>query len=278
MLCFSTPQTLSFQKEINSYYEMHGRNLPWRHTKNPYFIFVSEVMLQQTQVERVIVKYGEFVSLYPDFSSLARADLKDVLSVWQGMGYNRRALSLVQAARTVMTEFGGQLPANVEALTTLSGIGKTTASSICAFAFDMPVVFIETNIRRVYLHHFFAGRENVSDREIMPLVEHTLDRAYPGKWYHALMDYGAMLKKVIPNPNTRSVHYRRQPPFHGSDRQVRGSILRLLLGGSFLSFTDMAEKLPVSPERLKKILDQLIKEKLVKAQGGESNGHIYSIC
>lgn len=255
---------IAFQAVIYQYYNQYGRDLPWRRTKNPYNIFVSEIMLQQTQVERVIEKFEHFISIFPDFQSLARAELKDVLLVWQGLGYNRRALMLIRAAQTVVNEYGAELPSILEDLTKLSGLGKTTASSILAFAYNQPAVFIETNIRRVFIHHFFTGKENINDREITPFVEATLDKSNPAMWYHALMDYGSMLKKKVANPNRRSLHYQKQSPFENSDRQVRGAILQILLEKSPISYTEVAEILGVNLTRLKKILYQLNREGLVK--------------
>ena len=259
----------SFQTVIYQYYEQNGRNLPWRKTKNPYKIFISEIMLQQTQVTRVIDKYNRFISIFPNFQSLADASLKDILLAWQGLGYNRRALMLKQTARTIITEYNGEFPSRLDDLVKLSGLGKTTASSILAFAFNQPVVFIETNIRRVYIHHFFDGKENINDRDIIPLVEATLDVSNPALWYHALMDYGAMLKKKVPNPNRRSLHYQKQPPFDNSDRQIRGAILRILLEKSPISCTDIVEILGANMTRVENILFQLKKEKLVKQRKGK---------
>lgn len=260
-----TPEQVnSFRAVIYRHYNQHGRDLPWRKTKNPYNIFVSEVMLQQTQVERVIQKYTLFISIFPDFPSLARAELKDVLSVWQGLGYNRRALALVRAARTVTSDYGGNLPAKLDDLTKLSGIGKSTASSLLAFAFNKPVVFIETNIRRVFIHHYFEGKENIKDNDILPFVEATLDRSNPGMWYHALMDYGAMLKKEIPNPNIRSLHYKKQPPFKDSDRKIRGAILRILLEKSPLSYSELEEMIREPATRIRKIIHQLETDGLIQ--------------
>jgi A/G-specific adenine glycosylase len=261
-------QISAFQAVIYEYYNRHGRDLPWRKTENPYHILVSEIMLQQTQVERVIQKYGHFISVFPDFSSLAQATLQDVLRIWQGMGYNRRALALQRTADIIMTEFGGILPRDIELLKKLPGIGKTTAASTYVFAFNKPAVFIETNIRRVFIHQFFADHDNVNDREILPLVEKTLDRSHSRLWYYALMDYGAMLKKLIQNPNRKSSHYRKQPPFEGSDRQVRGEILRVLLKDSPLSTSEIGNTMRIARKRLQKTLNRLEEEGFIKEHGG----------
>ena len=264
----SFKQVSAFQTLIYGYYNQYGRDLPWRKTENPYHIFVSEIMLQQTQVERVIQKYGHFLSVFPDFPSLARSALKNVLSAWQGLGYNRRALALLRTAHVILTEYGGILPQEVDKLVKLPGIGKATAASIYVFAFNKPTVFLETNIRRVFIHRFFADHDNVNDREILPLVEKTLDRSHPRLWYYALMDYGAMLKKLIQNPNRKSSHYRKQPPFEGSDRQMRGEILRVLLKDAPLSTADIANTICIARKRLTLTLTRLEQEGFIKEHGG----------
>ncbi|HOF96277.1 MAG TPA: A/G-specific adenine glycosylase, partial [Methanoculleus sp.] len=226
----ATPEAVRlFRALVLAHYRAHGRDLPWRQTTDPYRILVSEIMLQQTQVERVAVKYPEFIDRFPDFASLARAPQSDILLAWQGMGYNRRALALKRTAERVVDDYGGRLPADVETLATFPGIGRATAAAICAYAFNMPVAYIETNIRRVFIHFFFQDREDVRDDEILVLVEQTLDRENPREWYGALMDYGSILKKRTANPNRRSASYSRQSRFEGSDRQIRGRLLALVL-------------------------------------------------
>jgi A/G-specific adenine glycosylase len=257
----------AFRKKIYAYYDASGRDLPWRKTRSPYRILVSEIMLQQTQVDRVIEKYGEFIKAFPAFPSLAKAPLKKLLSVWQGMGYNRRALSLRALAQQVGEKYRGTLPADPELLITLPGIGKYTAGAVSAFAFNRPVAFMDTNIRRVFIHEFFQERESIKDEEILPLLEKTLDAANPRKWYNALMDYGTMLKKEHGNPNKRSAHYTRQSPFENSNRQVRGRILKVLVKESPLSTTQIVKKTEMEPERVKINLVQLVGEGFIKKKG-----------
>lgn len=257
----------SFRQKIYRYYRAHGRALPWRTTRDPYQILISEVMLQQTQVDRVIQKYKEFIAAFPDFKTLAAAPLRNVLQVWQGMGYNRRALYLKKIAEEVAEKFNNRLPGTVEALTGLPGIGKNTACSIAAFAFNKPVVFIETNIRSVFIHLFFSDRADVHDREILPLVEKTLDAENPRKWYSALMDYGVMLKKTYPNPSRKSVHHQKQPKFEGSNRQMRGMIIRILTDSPAITEEELIKRLPASAQNIKNNLQQLHKEGLVKKNG-----------
>jgi len=214
-------------------------------------------MLQQTQVERVQEKYPAFIASFPDFPSLAGAPLPEVLAVWQGMGYNRRAISLKKCALRVVGEYDGALPQDAEILETFPGIGRATAASICAFAFNMPVVFIETNIRRVFIHFFFGDRDGVDDSEILPVARLALYGEDPRTWYNALMDLGAALKKTTENPNRRSRHYTKQAAFEGSDRKIRGHILRLLLAEKQLTIKDLAGKCREDPARIARILDGL---------------------
>jgi len=256
-----TPDTVrAFQRLIYRFYKEHGRTFPWRRTRNPYHILVSEIMLQQTQTDRVTQKYEQFLTHFPDFPSLDEAHLREVLRVWQGLGYNRRAIALKNIASAVITEFHGNLPSCPDALVSLPGIGRATACAICAFAFNKPVVFLETNIRRVFIHHFFRGLNGIKDSKILPLVEKTLNTSNPRTWYFALMDYGAMLKKQWPNPNRKSAHYQKQSPFEGSDRQIRGMILRALTVEVSLSEREIIRRLGIDPEGVRKNLIRLQRE------------------
>jgi len=236
-------------------------------TANPYRILVSEIMLQQTQVERVSGKYREFIKAFPSFRSLAKSSLRTILIVWQGMGYNRRAVALKKIAETVTSDFRGRLPSSEDELMKLPGVGRYTASAILAFAFNKPTVFIETNIRRVFIHFFFQERDHVRDSEILPLVEKTLDRSNPREWYYALMDFGVMLKRRNENPNKRSAHYRKQSPFQGSNRQVRGMILRLLLMKPDITESEIICELKSNPEKIKENLSVLQNEGFVWRKG-----------
>lgn len=248
-----------FQKIIWNYYSTNKRDFSWRHTRDSYNILVSEVMLQQTQVSRVLLKYAQFIEEFPNFVKLSKASLKQVLSVWQGLGYNRRALYLQATAKIVMETYNGKLPTDVKTLTTLPGIGVGTAGAVRSFAFNKPEVFIETNIRRVFIHFFFSKKKNIHDKDILILVEKTLDRKNPREWYYALMDYGAMLGKIVQNPNRRSKTYIKQTKFEGSDRQIRGYILRNLLKES-MDEKEILHKSQFNSTRVKKILLCLKKE------------------
>ncbi len=263
-----TPERiLAFQELVYDYYKKHGRTLPWRKTTNSYFILVSEIMLQQTQVERVIKKYEQFISEFPDLTCLAEAPLHQVLEVWRGLGYNRRAVALKKIAQIVLDTYGGTIPADLTTLMTLPGIGKTTAAAISAFAFNEPVVFIETNVRTVFIHVFFQDKDDVKDIEIYPLVEQTLDKSNPREWYYALMDYGVILKKRHKNPSRKSAHHTKQPPFDGSNRQLRGLILNMLIENPTISESELLIKLDRNSENVRKNLVQLEKEGFFKRRG-----------
>ena len=210
------------------------RDLPWRRTHDPYAIWISEVMLQQTQTTRVDGRWQRWLERFPTVDALAAADAADVLDEWQGLGYNRRALSVLRAAQAVSAA-GGMMPAETAALEALPGIGPATAAGIRAFAFDLPGVYLETNVRTVFLHELYPNAESVPDRELVPLVRDTCPpdasdpEDDPRTWYYALLDYGAYLKRTVPNPSRRSRGHTRQSRFEGSHRQKRAELLRVLL-------------------------------------------------
>ena len=252
-----------FRSIIFHYYFGHRREFPWREGITPYRVFVSEVMLQQTQTVRVVPKFVEFTAKFKDFEALGRADFSDVLRVWKGLGYNRRARYLQEAARIVVERFDSQLPERPDLLITLPGIGPATAASICTFAFNLPLAFIETNIRTVYIHFFFRNETCVDDRQIIKLVEKTVDKEHPREWYYALMDYGVMLKRTVGNLNRISKHYSKQSRFVGSDRQLRGKILQLLLDNDTVMIDDTVRLLGENPERVNSIVSSLCSDNLV---------------
>ncbi len=266
-----------FQHIIWQHYEQFGRDLPWRRTHDPYRILVSEIMLQQTQVSRVLKKYPEFLRAFPNFSVLSRAPLLRVLKVWQGMGYNRRAIALKKIAQIVMHKYRGRLPRDPEALARMPGIGRHTAGSIAAFAFNVPAIFIETNIRRTFIHHFFPRGKSVADAEIETLAVKTLDLTRPREWYFALMDYGAHLAHTVPNANRKSAHYKTQSKFEGSNRQMRGVIIKMLITHGTMNAHQIMESMrkhgnwPTfrldSNARVIQILTALIKEGFIKKHG-----------
>lgn len=206
------------------------RDLPWRNTDDPYAILLSEVMLQQTQVSRVMGRWEEWLDVFPTPAALAVAPVPPVLELWQGMGYNRRALNLKRAAEEVVARFDGRVPSNRADLLSLPGVGPATAAGVRAFAFRQPDVYLETNVRTVFIHELFPGRDDVSDKELAPLVEATCPQGPEVReWYYALLDYGAHLKRALPNPSRRSKHHSRQSKFEGSHRQKRAYLLRRVL-------------------------------------------------
>ena len=253
-----------FKELVWSFYHQNKRTFPWRYEIDPYKIVVSEMMLQQTQTGRVVEKYNAFINRFATIHDLALATFSDVLLYWSGLGYNRRALFLHKLAQIVVEKNQGIIPADEDFLIQLPGIGKATASSICAFAFNKPVVFIETNIRAVFLHHFFPFEKDIDDKQLFPLVEQTVDHECPRDWYYALMDYGVYLKQSLPNPSRQSRHHVKQSKFQGSDRQIRGLILRALLKHKMLVFENLLVLLESSDqERIRNVIQTLVNDGLV---------------
>ncbi len=250
----------AFHNKIYSYYNTHKRNLPWRLTRDPFKIFVSELMLQQTQSTRVIPKYEAFIEEFPTVDVLAKASTQAVLVHWQGLGYNRRALSLHKSAQIIMHERKGIFPKTYDDLLQLPGIGPYTAHAIMTFAYNKPTVMIETNIRSVFIHFFFAGKDTISDSDLLPYIEKYLDINDPRKWYNALMDYGAMLKSTLPNPSKKSSTYVIQGKFIGSVRQVRGAILKEYSIHPKSSKSALLKKLPYEKNLIAVQYDKLQEE------------------
>jgi len=257
-----------FQETVWEYYRKQARQgLPWRRAEadgsfDPYKIMVSEIMLQQTQVSRVVPKFAAFLREFPTAQALASAPLAAVLIAWSGLGYNRRAKFLWQAAQAIVTQYHGRMPRTVTELKALPGIGVHTAGAILAYAYNEPVVFIETNIRTVFIHHFFADEtEPVPDAALVALVSQTLDHEYPREWYWALMDYGVHLKQTVGNVSRRSKSYTKQSAFKGSLRQIRGAVIRELASGAR---TETYLHKHVQDDRLEAVLADLIKENLIE--------------
>ncbi|WP_246153016.1 A/G-specific adenine glycosylase [Oryzomonas rubra] len=257
----------AFQKCILAYHHANPRPMPWRETRDPYCILISEIMLQQTQVERVKAKYAEFLAAFPTLADLAAAPLPEVLRVWQGLGYNRRALALKRCAEEIVDRFAGQFPTTIEELESLPGIGPYTARAVATFAFGAVEAFIETNIRTVFIHFFFHNRDKVGDREIMPLVAATLDRGDPRTWFYGLMDYGVMLKQSHPNPGRRSAHHTRQSRFEGSNRQLRSRMLRAVMEHPGITALALAKLLGAEQETVQSNLEAMQREGFLCKQG-----------
>ncbi len=250
-----------FIQTVTAHYTQQGRHdLPWRQTRDPYRIAVSEIMLQQTQVSRVVQKYEQFLTAFPTVDALANAPLIDVLRIWSGLGYNRRAKFLHQMAQEIVSL--GTFPDTYEDLRKLPGIGPYTAGAIYAFAYNQPIPVIETNIRTVYLHHFFPNKAEVSDGALLPIIERTLDNDNPRTWYWALMDYGSYLKQSGNTVHRASKHYTKQSVFKGSKRQLRGALLRALLHKS-MTAPALQKVLQIKRELLSVVLQDMVQEGLI---------------
>lgn len=264
---------------MRGHYMALGRHdLPWRSPLrklrrtetifDPYRITVSEIMLQQTQVDRVISKYKAFLKSFPTVRALAKASLAQVLASWSGLGYNRRAKFLHQMAQVVVKEHKGKFPTTIEELQKLPGIGPYTAGAIYAFAYDKAVPVIETNIRTVYIHHFFPKKTAISDKELFPIIERTIQHKNPREWYWALMDYGSYLKSTGIKNNSKSKHYTKQSKFEGSKRQIRGAIMRELLKGSKTK-AQIVKAIDKEKEKVQIVLEDLVKEGMIAKEKGK---------
>lgn len=256
-------ETDEFQRLLRQHGEELYRDMPWRSDTRPYYVLVSELMLQQTQVDRVIPKFHAFIAAFPDEQTLARASLADVLKLWQGLGYNRRAKFLHDAAKYVVDL--GDFPQDEAGLVALPGVGKNTAGAIMAYAYNQPAIFIETNVRAVYIHHFFGDHDLVDDKNIRESLEKTIDQEHPREFYWALMDYGSYLKKQGIKPG-RSRHYKKQSPLKGSVREVRGLIVAALTHGD-MSENELAEKV-AADGRFEQALAGLLRDGLVTRADG----------
>jgi A/G-specific adenine glycosylase len=249
----------AFKKKIWTHYLAHGRHdLPWRTKTSAYRILISEMMLQQTQVSRVIPKFKEFMRTFPTSA---------VLGAWQGLGYNRRAKFLHATAKISQ----GRYPKTVAGLVQLPGIGINTAGAIMAYAYNLQAIFIETNIRRSFIHEFFKGRRDVADKDLMPYIAAAVaHEKNPREWYWALMDYGSMLGRdaTLANPNRQSRHYTVQSKFEGSRRQVRGKILKHLLKSQKPeSLPRISKALEIDEATLSSVIISLVDEELLTKNG-----------
>lgn len=264
-------QVKSFQKKVWRFYTAHGRHdLLWRppqlKVKNGkmdmYAIMVSEIMLQQTQVSRVLPKFKSWMKQFPSITVLAEASRKDVLTLWQGLGYTRRAKFLHEAAQKIAKD---SPPKTVEELEDLPGIGHYTARAIATFAWNESHAFVETNIRTVYIDHFFKNKESVVDGDILSLTGQTLNKSKPREWMYALMDYGSYLKSRGKAHNARAKSFTRQSKFKGSVREVRGSIMKFFTEKETLTPKDQKvfEK-KFDSNRLTQALAGLVKDGLLR--------------
>ncbi len=257
-----------FQTIIRDYYSHYGRSFPWRETRDPYHILVSEIMLQQTQTDRVVPRYTAWLELFPDISRLARAPFAEVLAAWVGLGYNRRAKYLHETAQIITDEYTGVFPQDPGMLQTMPGIGHYTANAVTTFAFNRPNIFIETNIRSVFLFFFFPEASGVRDRDILQKIGDTIDPEDPRSWYYGLMDYGADLKKKIPNPNRQGAGYSKQSRFEGSARQARGAVLRYLAAIEKGTVQSIAHHENMDEKRIRDVLPGLVRDGMVCERDG----------
>lgn len=267
--CLRKKLDRQFTLTVLTHWEKQGRHdLLWRQTTDPYLILISEIMLQQTQVDRVIPKYKVFIKRFPTVKKLSGAPLAEVLAHWQGLGYNRRAKFLHQCAKVVMSNYEGTFPSDYDALKSLPGIGPYTAGAIMAFAFDKPEPIIETNIRSVYLHHYFKNQTDVTEKEILEVVKRTVPDTHVREWYWALMDYGTYLKKEFGNQNSRSKNYVRQSRFKGSDREVRGAIIKEAVRAPFTRTSIHVSLQTFDPVKIDVQLEKLIAENMLTLKRG----------
>lgn len=253
----------AFRRTVWKYWKEHGRHdLPWRQTHDSYRILVSEIMLQQTQVPRVIEKYQEFLAAFPTVRALAEAPLSQVLRVWSGLGYNRRAKFLHEAAKVIQARHGEAVPRDLALLRALPGFGPYTAAAVRVFAFNEPDVLLETNVRTAIIHHFLPHTLQIHDREIITYAACAAQGQDPRQWHSALFDYGVYLKATHGNASRTSAHYKKQSKFDGSLRQVRGAILKTLAAGK--PAASLAERFD---NRLNPALVSLAKEGLIIRRG-----------
>ncbi len=255
-----------FVKAVWEYFNHHSRQMPWREpekdgTYDPYKILVSELMLQQTQVDRVIPKYNAFIKAFPNCKKLAASSLGDVLTLWSGLGYNRRAKYLHDIAKQLA---GNPFPRTKEELSSLKGIGENTAAAILTYSFNEPHVFIETNIRTVLIHHFYPGKEYIDDKDLRNKLQKIVDTENPREFMWGLMDYGTYLKKQGIKTHTKSKHYTKQAAFRGSTRQLRGEVLRRAQKRSMLS--DMHKE--INDSRLDSVVKSLVDDGLLLVSDG----------
>lgn len=279
----------AFQKIVYEHYETGcsasstKRQMPWRENHTPYFVLLSEIMLQQTQVSRVRGYFNNFISRWPRIQDLANATLSEILTQWQGLGYNRRGKFLHSCANEIVERHKGIIPSDTLTLKTLTGIGEYSAAAIMAFAYNAPVVVVETNIRRAIIHHFFKDEQRVEESRIREKVEAVIDENNPREWYWAFMDYGAYLSKFIENPNRKASIYKKQSQFVGSDRQIRGAIIKNIVHSNTARITQQTlvekvrdilyydakgvEEKDILETRIYTMLKKLEEEKMIVSEG-----------
>lgn len=260
---------LRFIDHVMADYRTYGRTFPWRETHDTYRVLLSELMLQQTQTSRVQPKYLQFVEQWPSFENLAGAQLVEVLRLWRGLGYNRRALALVEIAKR-SEAYGWSLPDNEQLLRSLPMVGPSTAAAIQSFCYGRKVIYLETNIRRALIHQFFVKTEQVPDSLLRSVLQELIQLTDDSRsWYYALMDYGVLLRTLSVNPNKRSRHYVKQGKFEQSNRQLRGLLLIALTEQGPTTKTALCRSLPFEPERVEQCLHSLVLEGFIEPRISE---------
>lgn len=266
----------SFQTKIFDFYQQNRRSFPWRMTTDRYAIMVSEVMLQQTQADRVARRFPLWLERFPDVQALASASLREVLDAWSGLGYNSRGQRLHRAASMIVEQHGGEVPGDPAQLIGLPGIGAYTSRSIPVFADNLDLAAVDTNIRRVLIHELNLP-ESITPKALMEVAEEVLPKGRSCDWHNALMDYGAM---ELTSKKTGIAPLTRQSTFKGSRRWYRSALLRELLATGELSRESVEERYAECPHGIGSIVDSMVEEAMIEEYGeqrmlriaGESGG------
>jgi A/G-specific adenine glycosylase len=255
-----------FRQKIFDFYRLNRRSFPWRETTDRYAVMVSEIMLQQTQAERVVPRFNAWLRHYPDTSHLASAPLREVLALWSGLGYNSRAMRLHQCAVIIKESYGGVVPSQPELLKKLPGIGEYTCRSIPIFADNLDLAAVDTNIRRIIIHEF-ALSEDISAFELQQLAEALLPSGQSRDWHNALMDYGALL---LTSKKTGIRSVSRQSKFQGSKRWYRGRLIKELVHSEAMYLEEIEKIYADCPWNLHEIISELINEGMIERQQSDS--------
>jgi len=267
---------------VLAWFEPRRRAYPWRRTRDPYRVLVAEVMLQQTQAARVEPAFARFLRAFPSLRALARAPLREVLVAWDGLGYNRRAVALAEAARRIAREHGGRVPRDPTALRSLPGVGPYTAAAVASIAFGLPAATVDTNVRRI-VSRVTAGAEDLGAGRVRELAQAWLDPRDPGAWNQALMDLGRELCRPRPRcepcplrtgcryaAGHRSVVAPRRKdaePFAGSMRQLRGAVVRALRRLPSATVDELTRTVGADGERVAEAVRRLSAEGLLERAG-----------
>ena len=258
MTCISETKIKNFNEKIFAWWKKNKRTLPWRETTNPYYIMISEIMLQQTQVNRSVEKYLEFIKEYPTIKELAEASVSSVLKIWSGLGYNRRALWLQEAANQIVRL--NEFPKTPEELQKLKGIGPYTSRSILIFTFNYDIATVDTNIRRILIAENFA-KVNTKEKELFIIAQKLLPKGKARDWHNALMDYGALVltsAKTGIKPKTTISSSSKE------NRRFRGIIVKYLTRTTKAKKEKIVKNCNIPNEKIDDILVGLIADGLVK--------------